>query len=297
MPHKQSKFLMALVIALGFASPAHAVEIASDPGDYSPLPEGFDLGLIYLQHTEHEKFFVDGKRVPGDFGLTTDIGLLRYVHYVEWGGYTFDPQIILPFGQVDLDTSFGPLAPTSSSGVGDPIIGGTWWVHNDAENKRYVGLTGLLSLPLGEYDGDKGPINIGQNRWKAIFQAGYVGQITDDVGIDLIGEFTLYGENDDFLGLKKEQDPTYGIQTHLKYAVSKATTLALTYYHDFGGETELDGVKQDDELDNNSWKATVASFIAPDIQLMFQYGRSIDVENGAFEADRVNFRIVKVFTP
>ncbi|MNR66715.1 hypothetical protein D3C85_1903500 [compost metagenome] len=50
-----------------------------------------------------------------------------------------------------------------------------------------------------------------------------------------------------------------------------------------------------DELDNSRWQGTLSHFVAPDVQLQLQYGRSIDVDNGFFEEDRLNFRLVKVF--
>lgn len=30
---------------------ANAAQVATDPGDYNPLPAGVDLGLLYYQHT------------------------------------------------------------------------------------------------------------------------------------------------------------------------------------------------------------------------------------------------------
>jgi len=272
-----------------------AAQIATDPGDYSPLPAGIDLGILYYQNTTHEEFYASGQEISDLAGiekLKTDIGLLRWVHYIDVGGYILDPQIIIPFGRVSLDTTGGSV---TSSGVGDPIVGGTLWLYNDAESKRAFGVTALASIPLGKYDADQGPVNIGENRWKLITQAAYVTPLTDSISLDLIGEYTFFGENDDFAGLTKDQEDQYGLQAHLSKNFGASTKATLSYFHDFGGETSLDGVDQNDELDNNRWQATLQHFIAPDMQLQFQYGRSIDVENGFFEKNRFNFRFVKVF--
>ena len=148
------------------ATAANAAQVATDAGDYSPLPAGVDLGILYYQHTTHEKFYSSGNEISDLAGieeLKTDIGLLRWVHYIDVGGYIVDPQIIIPFGEVSLKTTGGT---TRSSGVGDPIVGGTLWLYNNTESKQAFGITALASLPFGEYDPDKGPVNIGENRWK-----------------------------------------------------------------------------------------------------------------------------------
>ena len=272
-----------------------AAQVATDPGDYSPLPAGVDLGILYYQHTTHEKLYASGHEISNLAGiekLTTDIGLLRWVHYTQIGGFTIDPQIIIPFGEVSLKTGGGNIR---SSGVGDPIVGGTVWLHNDPETKRAFGITALASLPIGQYDAEKGAVNVGENRWKLITQAGYVTPLSDTISLDLIAEYTFFGDNDDFAGRKKEQQNQYGVQPHLSKSIAAMTKVTLSYYHDFGGETSLDGTDLDDELSNSRWQGTFAHFIAPDIQLQLQYGRSLEVKNGFSEEDRINFRLVKVF--
>jgi hypothetical protein len=290
--------LAATVFASGLAFlpfASQAAQVATDPGDYSPLPAGVDLGILYYQHTTHEKLYSSGNEISDLAGiekLKTDIGLLRWVHYIDVGGFIVDPQIIIPFGEVSLKTTGGT---TRSSGVGDPIVGGTLWLYNNTESKQAFGVTALVSLPLGEYDADKGPVNIGENRWKLITQAGYVTPLTETLSLDLIGEYTFFGENDDFAGAKKEQKDQYGVQAHLSKSLGAATKVTLSYYHDFGGETSLNGIDMDDKLNNSRWLGTLAHFVAPDMQLQLQYGRSITVENGFFEEDRLNLRLVKVF--
>lgn len=286
----------ALIFSLGIGcSTLMAAEIATDPGDYAALPAGVDLGIVYLQHTERDAYYASGNRLPGRFRLETEIGLLRWVHFTRIGEYVVDPQIIIPFGTVRLKTPFGPLSPTSSSGVGDPLVGGTLWLLNHAEEKRWFGVSAFVSVPLGRYDEDKGPVNVGENRWKSIFQAGYVTALPGNFMLDVIGEYAVYGENDDFLGMKRKQDASYGLQTHLRYLFSPTTHVALSYFRDYGGETRLDGVRQHDRMSNDRWLATFASFVTPTVQLQAQIGESISVDNGARESTRFNLRVVTVF--
>ncbi|NMG32907.1 transporter [Azoarcus sp. TTM-91] len=293
---RPASLTLALLASLGLlAGGAGAAEIATDPGDYAALPPGTDLGILYLQHTERDAYYAGGDKLPGRFRLETDIGLLRWVHYARLGDYVIDPQLILPFGTVRLKTPFAGLSSTSASGVGDPLVGGTLWLVNQAEEKRWLGLSAFVSIPVGSYDDDKGPVNVGENRWKGIFQAGYVTALPANFMLDLIGEYAVYGENDDFLGMKRKQDPSYGLQAHLRYLFSPSTHAAVSYYRDYGGETKLDGVRQDDRLRNDRWLLTFATFVAPTVQLQAQYGQALRVENGARESSRFNLRLLKVF--
>lgn len=286
----------ALFASLGLcAAGTQAAEIATDPGDYAALPPGVDLGIVYVQHAERDAYYASGDKLPGRFRLETDIGLLRWVHYTKLGDFVVDPQVIVPFGSVRLKTPFGPLSSTSASGVGDPLLGGTLWLVNQTEAQRWFGVSAFVSVPVGNYDDDKGPVNVGENRWKGIFQAGYVTALPGNFMLDVIAEYAIYGENDDFLGLTRKQDASYGVQAHLRYLFSPTTHVALSYYRDYGGETRLNGVRQDDRMNNDRWLATFATFVAPTVQLQAQYGQAMRVDNGAKEDSRFNLRVVKVF--
>lgn len=283
-------------LGLGCAcAPATAAEIATDPGDYAALPPGTDLAIVYAQYAERKTFYANGQRIPGNPRLDTQVGLLRWVHFMKLGDYVIDPQIILPFGEVQLKSALGQMAPTSASGVGDPMAGGTLWLVNEAERRRWFGLSAFVSLPAGRYEAAKGPVNLGENRWKGIFQAGYVQGLSANWTLDLIGEYAVYGDNDNFMGLRKSQKDSYGIQAHLRYAISPATHLALSYFHDLGGETRLNGIAQNDRMNNGRVLLTFATFVTPTVQWQVQAGQSAKVENGGKEDARINLRLVKVF--
>lgn len=283
---------IALVVAQGaLAATAGAAEIATDPGDYAALPPGARLGIVYYQHTERNAFHSGGDRVPGPFKLKTDIGLLRYVHFTKLGDYVIDPQIIVPFGSVSLKE---PMSQ-SASGVGDPMLGGTLWLVNQPEKKQWFGLSAFASLPLGQYEAAKGGVNVGQNRWKGIFQAGYVTALGSSFMLDAILETAVYGRNDNYAGQTLKQDESFSAQAHLRYMVSPTSHWALSYFHDFGGETRLDGVAQRDRMNNNRLLASFATFVTPDIQLQVQGGQAVHTENGWKESSRLNLRLVKVF--
>ena len=100
-PFKSLAMGSALALTTGFFSATtQAAEIATDPGDYTPLPAGVNLGILYGQYATRDTVYADGDKVPVDAGLNTIIGLARFVHYMDIGGVIVDPQIIVPFGKV-----------------------------------------------------------------------------------------------------------------------------------------------------------------------------------------------------
>ena len=286
------EFLMALTAVTSVGS-VMAAEIATDPGDYVPLPEGTNLGLVYAQHVTHDNVYANGDSVQAGSRLDTTIGLARLIHFMDIGGYVVDPQIIIPFADIDFSAPSGDRQ--SDTGIGDPMIGATAWLINNAEQKEWLGLSAFASMPYGSYDADQGPINAGQNRWKGIFQAGYVTGLGDRFMLDVIGEYAVYGNNDDFMGSRLEQDATQSLQTHLRYLLDDQSHIALSYYHDVGGETTVGDIDQNDKLDTNRWLATYATFVSPTMQVQLQYGQDINVSNGFKEDQRFNFRIAKAF--
>ncbi|WP_166422021.1 transporter [Paraglaciecola sp. 20A4] len=295
MTFQIKKSYLAATLALSVCTTEiFAAQVSTDPGDYQPLPAGYNLAVLYYQNTDNDDFYVDGDRISGGPTLSTEIGIARFVHYMEIGGFVVDPQFAIPFGSVKLNAGDSEL---SASGMGDPIVGATIWLYNNAETKASFGLTGWVSLPLGSYDEEQGGINLGENRYKYITQAAYMSPMFNKFSYELVGEYTFFGDNDDFgsNGITKQQDAQYGVQTHLNYHVSDTTKLSVSYYHDFGAESEVAGIKQNDELNNSRFQITAQHFVAPDWQLQLQYGRSISVENGFFANSSVYLRLLKVF--
>lgn len=114
----------------------------------------------------------DSKRSTG---LKSDTSILRLIHFTEIAGVTVDPQILIPYAHI-YDAKLGGQGLGSASGFADPIVGATFWVVNQpgaGVSGRYVGITPLVTIPVGEYDKDKG-LNVGGNRWVGDLQVGWI---------------------------------------------------------------------------------------------------------------------------
>lgn len=283
------------LLSAGLVVQARAAEVATDPGDYIPAPPGTNLTVLYLQNNQYDTHYANGKKQPTRLGLETNLGLLRFVRYMEVGGFIIDPQIAIPYGEIRMNKNFTGLTSSSNTGMGDPLAGMATWLYSDPAKDRHVALLTMVSVPIGDYDGDLGPLNVGQNRWRGIVQLGYTTQLIPRSLFEIIGEYAVHGDNDDYLGMKQTREDSYGIQSHLSYSLLPSTRVSVSYYHDFAGETKLDGIAQKDEANNNRWLLSATTSFTRDTQVIVQYGEAIKVKNGPFESQRVNLRLVKMF--
>ena len=191
--------------------------------------------------------------------------------------------------------------PPSVTNVRDTLrssINGTAtvWLVNQPKTNTYFGITPFLYVPTGNYDKDDS-LNIGENRWKFALQAGYITGLTDKLALDLAGDVTLYGKNDKYGSSEAtlKQDASVQLQGFLRYQLLQNWDLRGGLSYTFGGETKIDGVSQDDRTKTLKMQVGTAWFLLPTLQLMANYGRDLDVENGFKEANRVNLRVLTVF--
>lgn len=281
----------ATVTALGIATPARAIDV--DAGDYTALPPGTNLFLLYGQYATRDKVYADGDRVPGNPRLDSTIGILRGVHYMDIGGYIVDPQFLLPFGKLQGKNDIAALG--SNSGVADLILAATVWL-NKADAKEHFGITPFLILPTGQYDKND-PLSLGENRWRFALQAGWIKPLTDKLTLDLAADFQIHGKNDDFgaQSQTRKQKTLYQFQGFLRHSVGDGNDVRIGLAHTAGGENEIDGVNQNDRQSLTKVSIGGSTFISPTQQILATYGRDLSVRNGFKEQNRLNLRYLLVF--
>ena len=182
------------------------------------------------------------------------------------------------------------------SGVGDLILATTLWLVNKPESRTYFGITPFLQLPTGDYDRNRA-LNLGENRWRLTLQGGYIMPLADKLLLDVIGDVTFYGKNDDYGpgSDKLTQKAQYQLQTHLRYNLTPTWDIRLGLSHVTGGETEINDVAQNNRQRTTKFTVGSAYFITPTLQLLANYGRDVAVENGFREENRLNLRLLTLF--
>lgn len=72
----------------------------------------------------------------------------------------------------------------------------------------------------------------------------------------------------------------YEADVNVRYHISDATHVALSYRHFWGGETTLNGVTQTGNLNNDTVVLTSASFLAKQWQLQLQWRQDLNIDQG-----------------
>nr|WP_174506993.1 transporter [Acinetobacter sp. Marseille-Q1620] len=285
----QLKVVSAFLLSV-LALQAKAIDV--DAGDYDAAPAGTNLLLLYLQHASRDSIYAGSKKQPGNPQLDSNVGILRYVHYTNIGGFLAAPQVLLPFGQLKAKDDISALG--SSNGIGDAILASPVWLYNNPESKTYFGVTPYLYLPTGDYSKNRA-VNLGENRLKLDAQAEFSTRITPKFAWDIAADVIVYADNDDpYGGGKLKQDVGYQLQTNGRYFINDQWDLRAGVSYLDAGDTKQNGVKTDSFTQSKFW---VGSAYSPTktTNVIVAYGRDIDVENGFKEDNRVNVRLLKVF--
>lgn len=272
---------------------SQAIELA--PGDFEPLPVGADALVIYYQHTDRSELYQNGHKVSDNAKLSSDVGILRYIHAVGVSeNLTWQPQILLPFGYLNASGDVGGLG--DAHGAGDPILAAPLFWKLPTANNDVFALAPYLSIPVGSYDKNDA-LNLGENRWRATLQAAYIHHFSAQWALDTIAEASWISDNDEYgaTSAKLEENTRYEYQAAVRYNWTPSTTFAVGGGYVTGAATTVDSVDQHDGVSTSYARFTVTHFIEPSLQIQAQLGKDIEVEQGFKEGARLNLRILKVF--
>ena len=277
----------------------NALAVDVNAGDYTALPPGTNVAAWYQQFGRADRYNGDGSP---DFkqgtSFRSNISILRLIHFTELGGITVDPQVLLPFGHV-YDVKVGGQSSGSNSGIADPIIGATFWLVNQPSagvSGRYLGITPLIYLPLGTYDRHEG-VNLGENRWKGDLQLGWVEPLLGRWSMEVYADAVVYGPNDD-AGVRSQtlrQDPTYQVQTNLRYDFNPAQRVALGYSASEGGKQHISGDYNGQKTEVQQARLEFQQMVGKTVQISAQLTHDIHVVGGFQEDTGVNLRALLLF--
>jgi len=120
-----------------------------------------------------------------------------------------------------------------------------------------IGGSVQVSAPLGQYDDDR-LVNLGVNRWFVKPELG-ISKAWGSLALELSSGVFFYTNNHDYFGGNTlEQDSLYTSQLHLTYNFTPGMWLAVSATVDQGGQTQTNGVRNDDEQNNSRAGATFA---------------------------------------
>lgn len=281
---------LMLVVSMMMPGISHA---DNDVMDYVAAPPGTHLAIFYYNHVAANELYANGSKASDDANLQQNVGIFRGVYYTKLGPLTVNAQFLLPFADATLDGAAYGNEEISASGLCDPILTSTIWFIDDPENKTWLGFTPYIYVPIGDYDEDRA-LNMGQNRWQFRPEIGFAKGFKK-WHVDLTASIALYEDNDDYLGNSNlEQDPEFHMEAHLTYKATDTFNTTVSWYHHREGETSIDGVSQNNALDNHSIGLGCTWWLTQQYQLILKYRRDIEVENG-FKQNTVGMRFLHAF--
>lgn len=118
-----------------------------------------------------------------------------------------------------------------------------------------LGASIKLVPPTGYYQDDRF-INVGGNRWATRLQLGSILPLHRRWLLEVAAGAWLFGDDDDFPGGLREQDPIYAAELHLVHRFRPGLWLSLDANWFIGGRQTVDGVEREDLQRNTRLGAT-----------------------------------------
>lgn len=252
----------AAAITLFLAAPNGVEAQELVPRAYFPAPAGTDVFVLGYQYSTGDLAFDPSLPISG-VESDAHYGMLAYQAYFGAFGRTSTIQLSLPYASSVTDGFVdGVYRRRDMAGYGDARIrvainlAGAPTLTRDTfrellQNPRpIVGASLLVSLPTGEYDPDL-LLNIGTNRWAIKPAFGMILPTGRGWFLEAEAGLWVYGNNDDFIGTTRKQNPLLSTEMHLVRALRPDTWYSFDINFYTGGRTTVGGeVNQD--LQRNS---------------------------------------------
>lgn len=238
-----------------------------EPRTYSAAPVGTHFLLATYARLGGD-VLTDPSLPITDVSAKIDIFALGYLQVFDLLGRTASVGVVLPYSRANVAGNVLD-APNSvyRAGVGDAylrfavnLLGGG--AKTPAEFARHppvpsLGTSLTVVMPSGQYHADR-LINIGANRWAFKPEVGVSAPFGNWFAEGAFGVW-LFTANDEFLGSRqRQQGPLAVVQLHGGYQFRPGLWLAADAGFYSGGNTTVDGVRNDDRRTNTRYGLTLS---------------------------------------
>jgi hypothetical protein len=258
------KYNLYLVIFIAFSicvKSGNAQELS--PRANWPAPKGTMVAFVGYQYSFGDVLTDPSLPITG-LDSRIHVGFIGYLQTFSLFNRTTNLIIELPYTSatttgIILDPSGETPASRYMSGIAD--IGVTFGINlfgaptmdikefQELRNnpRQILGFSLKILIPTGAYEEDK-LINIGSNRWAFKPKLGYMIPLTQKWLVELDLGMWIFGDNDEFLGKTRKQNPIFASEFHLVRRFTPGFWAAIDLNYFWGGSTNL--VEQD--LQRNS---------------------------------------------
>lgn len=131
-----------------------------------------------------------------------------------------------------------------------------------ADPHPILGASLKIIAPTGEFDGSR-LINEGADRWAIKGELGYTLPLTSKWFLEFEGGALFFGDDDEFVAGKKEQDPIFAVQMHVIRRFRPGFWGSLNFNYFTGGRQTIGGNRLGDAQRNSRLGATIVYPVAP----------------------------------
>lgn len=261
-----------------------------EPRTYANTPVGLNFLILGYGHTEGG-VATDPALPIENTQVELHTAVLAYARSFDFYGKSAKFDLILPYGSVEGSvTAVGEFRQRQVDGLIDPRFHISYNFFGapalsmkefaDYQQDTIIGATLEITAPGGQYDADK-LLNLGTNRWSIKPELG-ISKRLGPLTFELAGGVRFYTDNEQFLGDRlREQDPLYSVQGHLIYNIGYGIWLAADATFYTGGQTRVNGRKNDDNLENSRVGATLALPIDRYHSIKLYYSTGVSVLAGS----------------
>ena len=240
------------------------------PRTYWPAPEG--TKVLVVAYARQSGDVVTDPSIPiSGVDSRIDSAVLAYQQTIDLFGRTGNIQVEVPYvdgtstgmindepGRRDVSGPGDIAATLTINLLGAPSLKPAEFQALRQSPRPILGASIKIVAPTGEYDVDR-LINIGTNRWSMRLQLGYIQPLSRKWLFETSAGIWFFQDNDEFLGLTREQDPIGALNFHLvrRFSPGFWASLDLNYY--LGGHTTIGGERSAD-LQRNSRLGVSAAY-------------------------------------
>ena len=149
-----------------------------------------------------------------------------------------------------------------------------------AEPRPILGISVKLVPPTGYYREERF-INVGSNRWAGRLQLGAIFPLRPRWLLELDAGAWLFGDDEDYPGGRREQDPIYAFEAHLVHRLRPGLWGSLDVNWFTGGRQTIDGEELEDFQRNARIGATLAFPFLKRHAIKLGYSQGIRTEFGS----------------
>jgi hypothetical protein len=290
-------------VLIGFAA-STAVAQELSPRAYWPAPKGTKVAVAGYAYSFGDVLTDPSLPITGVDSRIHSV-VLAYLQTISLWGRTANFVVELPYVW---GTTEGSLAENETrrdvSGIGDAGItlsvnlrGAPSMTPADFQMLRerphpILGASVKLLVPTGHYESDK-LINVGANRWAIKPEFGCIVPIHSRLLLELELGAWFFQDNDEFLGMTREQDPVVATEVHLVGRFRRGFWGSLDFNYFTGGRSTVGGELRADLQRNSRIGATIVVPFRGRHGVKVGYSAGVVTESGGdFEEILLSYQLI-----